>query len=304
MFRISLNTLYAWDQDLRATDTDEETVGSRVRPRPPVRRYADVVRHLVRTMADMGFGGSEKIAEYLANAGLSISGRTVARCRKEAPAPNLPKATPAKPRAVRAKFTNHVWMMDITTVPRLLGLPRVMVAAVFDVFSRMPLAVQTFPSQPSGEEMAHLLGSAARRYGSPPHMVTDHGRQFTSDAFTGLCDDLDIKPRLGAIGQSGSIALIERFWRTLKESLPAIPFVTIGQIERHLQLTLTHYVHHRPHRGLGGATPISVYRNDPPPRDGPAHPPRGLPGEFRPPLPVRLRSLDPEGRFPILDRAA
>ena len=49
-FRISATTVLHWEQEARG-EPERETVGSLLKPTPPVRRYADVVRHLVRTMA-------------------------------------------------------------------------------------------------------------------------------------------------------------------------------------------------------------------------------------------------------------
>ncbi len=60
-------------------------MGSLVRPHPPVRRYADVVRQLVHTMRSAGFGGCEKIAQTLARVGWKLSKRSVGRMLKEKP---------------------------------------------------------------------------------------------------------------------------------------------------------------------------------------------------------------------------
>ena len=82
MFRISSETVARWEHEVdRKPESD--TIGSLVRPQPPVRRYADVVRHLVKSMALAGFGGYESIAQTLARAGWKLSKRTVARILKE-----------------------------------------------------------------------------------------------------------------------------------------------------------------------------------------------------------------------------
>src|SRR5262249_14592852 len=48
------------------------------------------------------------------------------------------------------------------------------------------------------------------------HLITDQGTQFTSDGFKRWCRRRSIRQRYGAVGAHGSIAVIERFFRTLK----------------------------------------------------------------------------------------
>ncbi len=55
LFAISRNTVARWEQEV-AANPEQKTVGSLVKPDPPVRRYADVVRHLIHTIRLNGFG--------------------------------------------------------------------------------------------------------------------------------------------------------------------------------------------------------------------------------------------------------
>jgi putative transposase len=308
--RVSTDTVYEWDRDLRR-DPERETIGSLVKPEPPVRGYDDAAHHLVQTMGMLGFGGHRKIAEYLLSAAVKISKRTVGRYRKgrRVPPPEPPPSPTtekAKPDTVTARFVHHVWMMDLTSVPRLFGLRRLAVAAILDVFSRMPLAVATFTSEPTADEIATLFDKTTQRFGRPRHLVTDQGPQFTSEPFQELVDCLGIQQRFGAVGRKGSIAIIERFWRTIKQAAGLRPLPPLARegLERRLEVALAHYAHFRPHSGLAGATPASVFFGDPPPRLTAVPPPRGRPGDPSTPLPVEIASLDRQGRFPVLLRAA
>ena len=96
LFAISKGTVARWQQEV-ATNPGEETVGSLVRPNPPVRRYADVVRHLVHTMRSAGFGGCQQIAQTLGRAGWKLSKRSVGRMFKEKPPQTPVPERPAKP---------------------------------------------------------------------------------------------------------------------------------------------------------------------------------------------------------------
>ena len=53
---------------------------------------------------------------------------------------------------------------------------------------------------------------------NPKYIICDKGQQFWCDAFKGWCDRQGITPRFGAVGQHGSIALIERFILTFKNA--------------------------------------------------------------------------------------
>src|SRR5450756_403933 len=141
MFRVSTETIARWEME--TTSVDGEVPRPLVAPNPPVRRFADVVRAVVKTMELTGFGGNDLIARTLARAGWKLSARTVARIRKEHwPVPRVPEKPSTVPRAVRAKRPNHVWMVDLTDVKGLFGIVTFKVAVVFDAFSRMPLSAR------------------------------------------------------------------------------------------------------------------------------------------------------------------
>jgi transposase InsO family protein len=307
-FRVSTTTVLRWEQEA-AAEPDRETVGSLLKPSPPVRRFADVVRHLVQTLSLAGFPGDRSVALVLARAGWRVSRRTVQRVRREKPvAPPSPPIVAPATHAVRACFPHHVWMLDITQVSSFLRLFSFKLAVVFDVFSRTPLAARAFLREPSGQDIARLLRRAAERFGAPRHSVSDQGAQFTSRVFQRTLARLGIQHRYGAIGMTGSIALIERFFRTVKTtaSLRTRPPLLRSDLERRLALTFLYYVWLRPHQGLGGATPAERHLGFWPAHLAAVPPPRGRP-EARDsrPLPFEVRYLDPEQRLPYLaSRAA
>ena len=103
-------------------------------------------------------------------------------------------------------------------------------------------------------------------------------------------------------GRAGSIALIERLWRTLKDTLALRPFkpLVLGECRRRLELGLLHYACFRPHQALGGAAPAEIYFGLKPAHLSAVHPPRGQPGEGPRASPFEIRFLDPEKRLPIL----
>jgi DNA-binding XRE family transcriptional regulator len=92
MFRVSVETIVRWEMEAMSPDGDDPTPRPLVAPNPPVRRFADVVRAVVKTMELAGFGGNDLIARTLARAGWKLSARTVGRIRRERwPVPRLPE---------------------------------------------------------------------------------------------------------------------------------------------------------------------------------------------------------------------
>jgi len=309
-FLLSKNTVARWEEDVQA-NPEEKTVGSLVKPIPPVRRIADAVRHLVQTMKAAGFEGKDTIARFLARAGLKISARSVGRIVKEK-APRRPffqsaAKAPGKARQfLKAKCPNHVWMADLTEILSLFALFSFKLAVVYDVFSRMPLAATLFPGEPGAAAIAALFSQAAARFGSPRHFVSDQGSQFTASIFRQLLAQFAVSHRFGAVGKTGSIALIERFWRTLKDKLALRTFkpLLLADLSKRLELGLYYYACHRPHQALGGATPAEIYFGKTPAHLSALPAPRGRPEEDTGKLPIRIAFLDPERRLPILIRKA
>jgi transposase InsO family protein len=135
-------------------------------------------------------------------------------------------------RVVTAKYPNHVWHVDLTTVSILGGfwtswlpfaLPQCWpfcwwVAIVLDHYSRRCMGVAVFPTAPTSEAVCAFLGRAIHSAGrAPRYIVCDKGPQFWCPGFKRWCKRHKIKPpRYGAVGKHGSIAVIERFILTMK----------------------------------------------------------------------------------------
>jgi Integrase core domain len=110
----------------------------------------------------------------------------------------------------------------------------------------------------------------------------------------------------GAVGKKGSIALIERLWRTLKDTLGLRlmgPLVA-EDLAAKIEVGLVPYAHFRPHQALGGATPAEMYFGRTPAHLSAIPPPRGRPGEGSMDSPLRVEYLDVERILPFLVRKA
>jgi hypothetical protein len=251
------------------------------------------------------------MAQLLARAGLHLAVTTVARMRRwtpPAPPGCAPKAekteTTAKgSRSVTARYAHHVWHVDLTLLPIVSGswvpwVPQALLqrwpfcfwlAAVLDHHSRAVVGSRLFLSEPSAGDVTRLLDAARRRSSTmPKYIVSDQGVQFRSE-YRDWCRRRGVRARVGAIGKSGSIAVIERFFRSLKDEmlrrLPIVP-MTMAPMAREIDAYVVWYNEYRPHQGLGGRTPAEV-------RDGTRGAKRGPVWETRPRYPLAPARGDP-----------
>lgn len=306
LFLVDPGTIGRWMREA-IREPDKETIGSLVKATPPLRSTHDVAVRLVALLDQMHVGGSKRIAQMLARAGTKIGTETVRRLRTMKSVPPPPREDRIKstaPLALRANEPNHVWMTDITTVPSLLRIRNFKLVVILDVFARFPLAFKVFAKEPASEDIAALVRSAAERFGKPKHFVTDRGSQFTGGPFTSLLTKLGVRQRFGAVGRTGSIAIIERFWRTLKELIDSrfMPPLSLGHLGEKVELAIFYYATLRPHQGLNAATPAEMYFGKTPQN---ATAIREPPGSAREPptpdtLPFEVAWCDRNRRMPFL----
>jgi putative transposase len=273
-FLVCPKTIASWMKRL-----DEEGSAALVQLHVPVNKFPDFVRHAVqRLQALCPTLGKKKLAEVLARAGLHLGTTTIGRIRKERPAPRprQPEATETKGQKVTAKRPNHVWHIDLTTVPTQWGFwcpwspfawPQCWpfcwwLAVVLDHYSRRIMGFAIFRQAPTALAVRTLLTRVVRAAGtSPKCLISDKGSQFwPTEGYRRWCRQQNIRPRFGAIGRHGSIAVLERALRTLKEALHLMVVPARRQaMRRELGLLIGWYNEHRPHMTLGGMTPDEVY---------------------------------------------
>jgi putative transposase len=132
-----------------------------------------------------------------------------------------------------------------------------------DHFSRRVHGLAVFAQPPTAKQMRDMLSRIVSRLGKAPrHLITDQGKQFSGEVFSDWCRQRGIRQRFGAVGMHGSIAVIERMIRIVKqECMRALPVISLRRrsVQRELQLFLDWYHADRPHTGLEGATPDEVY---------------------------------------------
>jgi hypothetical protein len=119
-----------------------------------------------------------------------------------------------------------------------------------------------FEGPPSSAEVQQFFGRAIRTIGAlPKYLITDHGTQFTDDDFRQWCDQRRIRQRFGAVGKCGSLAVVERFIRTMKNEGTQRFLVSANRaaFQRELDHLAAWYNGDRPHTALDAATPDEIY---------------------------------------------
>jgi transposase InsO family protein len=231
--------------------------------------------------------GKARIARTLARAGLHLAATTVGRILKEdggapeGPTSKTPQAAETQNEAqgtrriVAAKYPNNVWHVDLTVVPILgfwvpwlpLTLPQVWpfcwwVAVVEGHFSRRVMGFAVFRKPPTAVQITAFLTRTIRNAGAKPkYIICDKGVQFWCDGFKRWCKRRGIRPRFDAVGKHGSIAVVERFIRSLKQEGLRQTFVSTCKrtFQQDVASYTAWYNEYRPHTWLAGATPNEVY---------------------------------------------
>ena len=272
-FLLTPATVTSWSQRI-----DEGGPKALLLLRKPVNRFPDFVRYAAQRLKTLcPTMGKVKIAQTLARAGLHLSPTTVGRMLKE---PSLSVANQEEMmsigRVVTAKGSNHVWHLDLTIVPTVSGfwaswvpfaLPQSWpfcwwVAVAIDHCSRRLMSLAVFPNKPDSRTACAFLERVIRCAGSrPKYLVCDKDKIFWCKTFKDWCRREGIKPRYGAVGEHGSISVVERAIRTLKNGCTRRMLVPQRRREfcRELISFQDWYNEHRPHMTLESSTPNEVY---------------------------------------------
>ena len=295
-FLVTKATIAYWNRRLCEAGADEL-----VKSLEPANKFPDFVRYTVQHLKSLCPGlGKVKIADVLCRAGLHLAASTVGRIVQEKPVPPpTGDATAAAEErttsrgkvVVMADRPNHVWHVDLTTVPIFSGfwvpwLPNALpqcwpfcwwVVVVLDHFSRRAMGFHISRRQPTTRAVQAFLDRTIQETGeTPKYLISDKGAQFWRDNYKAWCRSRGIDPRFGAVGQHGSIAVVERFIRTLKEGCTRQIVVLSRRqdFRNHIGWFLFWYNEFRPHMTLEGKTPSEVYHARPPANEQPRIEPR------------------------------
>jgi transposase InsO family protein len=275
-FLVTPATIASWTRRL-----DEQGPAALAQIREPVNKFPEFVRYIVRRLKVLcPTMGKVKLAQVLCRAGLHLSSSSVGRMLRDPLKPKSRSESEAAVRVLTAKRPNHVWHVDLSAVPIAsdfwtawmpLAVPQCWpfcwwIAVVVDHFSRRVMKFAVFEQPPTSVAIRAFLGRAIRKAETVlRHLITDQGTQFTDKGFRRWCARRDIRQRFGAVGKYGSLAVIERLIRTIKDDCTRrliIPYRR-DSFRRELSLFIGWYNGQRPHTWLAVRTPDEVYFGKP-----------------------------------------
>jgi transposase InsO family protein len=163
-----------------------------------------------------------------------------------------------------ADLPNETWQADITHW-RLAGGREVEILNMIDDHSRLFLASRAF-STAKAADVVEVFRSATDLHGTPASLLCDNGAVFTATPRGGkVLLQLEME-RLGVVAKNSrpyhpqTCGKVERLHQTLKRYLVRqAPARTLAELQDQLDAFAHYYNAIRPHRALGGRTPLQAY---------------------------------------------
>ncbi len=243
-------------------------------PRPISDRDLDLMKRIDRLHLEMPYAGSRMLRDLLKQDGIEVGRKHVATLMKRMGIEALyrkPRTTKKHPqhrvypyllRGLTIDRPNQVYAMDITYIPMARGF--VYLTAVLDWYSRKLLSWRVSITMDVHFCLA-ALQEAIDVHGVPEIVNTDQGSQFTSQAFTGLLKEHDIRISMDGKGAWRDNVFIERLWRSVKyEEVYLHAYDTVSDSRTGIGHYFNLYNRKRPHSSLKGKTPDQVYYSQQP----------------------------------------
>jgi transposase InsO family protein len=180
----------------------------------------------------------------------------------------LPKATQNTVERFQRTDPNALWQMDFTSPLLLPQRQNVYPLPILDDCTRFCLHLGLYPDCSQNSALAGLR-EAAKQYGLPTAVLTDHGSAFGTSrkyvsAFTALLWALEVEHIQGRVAHPQTQGKVERFNRTLQsECLRLHSHATREAWEAALEEYRQLYNTIRPHQALGQETPDTLYTPSP-----------------------------------------
>jgi transposase InsO family protein len=163
-----------------------------------------------------------------------------------------------------AELPNEMWQADITHWP-LAGAGHAEILNMIDDHSRLFLASRAFPTVKAAD-VVDVFRMAIALHGAPASLLCDNGAVFTATPRGGRVLLQVEMERLGVVAKNSrpyhpqTCGKVERLHQTLKRYLAnQAAASTLAQLQAQLDAFAQYYNTTRPHRALGGRTPLHAY---------------------------------------------
>ncbi len=163
-----------------------------------------------------------------------------------------------------AELPNEMWQADITHW-QLAGGGHAEILNMLDDHSRLFVASRAFPTTKAAD-VVEVFRFATSLHGAPASLLTDNGAVFTATPRGGKVLLQSEMERLGIAAKNSrpyhpqTCGKVERLHQTLKRYLARqAPAKTLAELQEQLDAFCHYYNTIRPHRALGGRTPLQAY---------------------------------------------
>jgi len=231
---------------------------------------------LIRLAKQHGRYGYRKIGELLRAEGWRVNHKKVERIWREEGL-QLPHRHKKRKRLyhhdasivrLRPKYPNHIWSVDLVHDKPSNGRAYKMLT-VLDEYTREALCVSVATRMRSADVLEALYPLLLKR-GTPTHIRSDNGPEFTSATFQDSLTRVGIEPIRIYPGSPWENGYNERFNGTLRnEVLNAEWFATTRQAQAAINTWLHQYNRIRPHHALGMTPPVPETLLEKPQINGP-----------------------------------
>ena len=240
------------------------------RPKSVNQKELDLMRLLDELHLKYPFKGSRRLRDDLWDEhGLQVNRKRIQRLMRvmgiEALHPKSKttqrnqqhKVYPYLLKGLEISTPNQVWATDITYIPMRKGF--LYLVAIIDWYSRKVLSWQLSNSL-DADFCVEALQDALTRHGKPGIFNSDQGCQFTSEAFTGLLKEHDVRISMDGKGRWLDNVFVERLWRSLKyEEVYLKAYDSVTEAASGISKWIEFFNQRRRHASLDRRTPDQVY---------------------------------------------
>ena len=222
-----------------------------------------------RQFLDTPWYGSRQMARHLRREGYNVGRKRIRRLMRKMGLYAIyqePKTTVSNPehktypyllRNLEITRANQVWCTDITYIRMRKGF--MYLVAVMDWHSRKVLSWRLSNTMDT-DFCISALEEAIEKHGTPEIFNTDQGSQFTSQSFTNVLKQNNIRISMDGKGRWMDNVFIERLWRSLKYECVYLQTFESGlEAKKKIGDWIGYYNTQRPHSTFGGKTPFEVY---------------------------------------------
>jgi len=239
------------------------------KPKSRTQRDLDIMRIIDEQYLETPFYGSRSMRNHIRRLGWTINRKPIQRLMRLMglqaiyPKPRTTKPHPQNKvypyllRGLKINRPDQVWAADITYVPMSRGF--MYLVAIMDWHSRKVLSWRVSNSMDT-DFCVEALEEAIGKYGCPEIFNTDQGSQFTSESFTNILKENNIKINMDGRGRFQDNIFIERLWWTVKYQYLYLRAFDNGKELRHgLKKWFQYYNQDRFHQSLEDWTPDEIY---------------------------------------------